>query len=273
MAYKLLAVDLDGTLLNGKEKISAGNLAAVREAHRKGVKIVVSTGRSYTTAEEYIHQLDVGHLSVTYNGALIRNGTGIMRRVSMADNVAAQILRLLVSLGHCPIVYASDENKYYEKVDRYSEAFISYVGGAEMKMYKVDGLLERAWEDVLRLTVVTGTEHVERLHKEMVPRYASRIRTIGTYFPGFDFWTFEILDIGSSKSKGLEYICSRFGIGRGEVIAVGDNDNDVDMIEWAGLGAAMKNGLPAAREAADYVTERTNNEDGVAEVIERFVLS
>ena len=132
--------------------------------------------------------------------------------------------------------------------------------------------MEKKWNDVIRLSVITGKYDVTLLHATLKNRFGYEIKTIDTYFPGWNFWIFEILDKTCSKSTGLEFLCALYGIARDEVIAVGDNNNDLDMISWAGLGVAMKNGLDATLREADYVTEKSNNEDGVAEVIKKFIL-
>jgi hydroxymethylpyrimidine pyrophosphatase-like HAD family hydrolase len=100
----------------------------------------------------------------------------------------------------------------------------------------------------------------------------ARVRTVDTFFPDWNFWIFEVLDAACSKSNALAFLCAVFGIGREEVIAIGDNDNDIDMLSWAGFGVAMQNALQPVKKAAAYVTEKSNDDDGVAEVIERFIL-
>ena len=277
MKYKLLAVDLDGTLLDDLETISKQNLAAIHKAQARQVRIVITTGRSYASAENYIRALNVRDACITYNGALIHYGSAVLKKVTMNDETARAAARFLVHSGFCPIVYCTDGRKYYETADSRTRDFFESVTGSEKGLTFMTGLLERPlrtppWSDVIRVSVIVGGEDIAPLHASCGKTFGPGIRTISTFFPGWNFWTFELLDRESSKSTALAFVCRLYGIRPEEVIAVGDNDNDVDMIAWAGKGVAMRNALPSVLKAADYITGHSNNEHGVAEVIDRFIL-
>jgi Cof subfamily protein (haloacid dehalogenase superfamily) len=269
--YRLLALDLDGTLLDSKGRISKSNLAAVRKAQRAGVLVTVTTGRSFTSAEEYIRVIGPGDPSITYNGALLQNGDHVIKRFSLGPGVVLEAVSLLRALGHPPIVYTADGRKFYEKVDRHGRNFLSFSKGTETNLTRVHDLMARDWDGVLRVSAVTGARHIPALHRAVAQRMGTRVRTVDTFFPEFDFWIFEILDRSCSKSSALSFLCAELGILREEVIAVGDNDNDIDMLSWAGRGVAMRNALQRVKEAATCVTENSNDDDGVAEAIERFI--
>jgi Cof subfamily protein (haloacid dehalogenase superfamily) len=268
---RLLALDLDGTLLDSAGRISEGNMSAVRKAQRSGVRVTVTTGRSFSSAEEYIRAIGTGDPSITYNGALIQKGASVMKRFTLGPGVVLEAVSLLRELGHPPIVYTADERKFYERVDRYGRDFFSFSKGTESRLTRVHDLMTREWDGVLRVSVITGAEHIPALHLAVAQRMGTRVRTVDTCFPDWDFWIFEVLDRSCSKSNALAFLCSGLGIAREEVVAVGDNDNDIDMLLWAGRGVAMRNALPRVKEAASYVTENSNDGDGVAEVIERFI--
>ncbi len=134
----------------------------------------------------------------------------------------------------------------------------------------MDDLTARKWDGVLRVSVIAGAEHIPALHLAAAQRMSARVRTVDTFFPDWNFWIFEVLDASCSKSNALAFLCESFGIGREEVMAIGDND--IDMLSWAGFGVAMQNALLRVKEAAAWVTEKSNDGDGVAEVIERFIL-
>jgi len=272
MNYRLLALDLDGTLLNDQEVISKKNLEALKKVRKKGIQVVITTGRSYSSAQRYIAAVGKENPTITYNGAVITKDTEVLKRVTLNNHIIDELIKLLKDMSYAPIIYLSDNKKYFETFGRYAEDFTSFSRGFETELVKVDNLTARVWEDVIRISVVTGKHDVTLLHTELKHRYGCDIRTVDTYFPAWNFWLFEILHTHCSKSKGLEYLCSRYEISQQDVIAVGDNNNDLDMIAWSGLGCAMRNGLDAVIMEADYVTEKTNNEDGVAEVVERFLL-
>jgi Cof subfamily protein (haloacid dehalogenase superfamily) len=269
---KLLAIDLDGTLLDSAGRISDGNMSAVRKAQRSGVRVAVTTGRSFSSAEEYIRLVGPGEPAITYNGALIQNGASVLKRFTLGPGVVQEAVSLFHELGHPPIVYTADGRKFYERIDRYGKDFFSFSKGAETSLTRVVDLAAREWDGVLRVSVITGSEHIPALHLAAAERMGARVRTVDTFFPDWNFWIFEVLDAACSKSNALAFLCAVFGIGREEVIAIGDNDNDIDMLSWAGFGVAMQNALQPVKKAAAYVTEKSNDDDGVAEVIERFIL-
>ena len=108
---------------------------------------------------------------------------------------------------------------------------------------------------------------------ELEKQLGSSIATAQTYFPHWNFWIFEVLNPLCSKPVALQFLCDLYGFHADEVIAAGDNRNDIGMLQWAGLGVAMRNSLPDVAQHADYVSEQDNEEHGVAEIIERFILS
>jgi len=271
MEYKLLALDLDGTLLNSKEEISKKNLEAIKRVNKKGVKIIVTTGRSYASAESYITKININDPVITYNGAVIHDFENVIRKITLKDNLIKDILKLLKDMDYAPIIY--DENhKYYETFGGYTHDFLEFSKTFERELIKVENIIDREWKNVIRLSVVTGEPDIPLLHSELKKNFGEKIKTLDTYFVGWNFWIFEILSKDCSKSNGLSFLCNTYNIEQEEVIAVGDNNNDLDMITWAGMGVAMKNGLTSVIKEADYVTERNNDEDGVTEVLEKFIL-
>jgi Cof subfamily protein (haloacid dehalogenase superfamily) len=270
--YRLLAVDLDGTLLDRSERISERNLKAVRRAKEAGVLPVVATGRSRASAAEYIRAIDPAGHAITYNGALVHRGTDVLKRFALGPGVVQEAVALLKELGHPPIVYTVDERKYHDAFDLRMRDFFSFSKGTETRLSRVRDLAACDWDGVLRVSAITGADRVAELHAAVGRKMGDRVRTVDTLFPEWDFWIFEILDRSCSKSSALAFLCAELGVAREEVFAIGDNDNDIDMLAWAGCGVAMKNALPRVKEAAAHVTDGDNDGDGFAEAIERFLL-
>jgi Cof subfamily protein (haloacid dehalogenase superfamily) len=272
MKWKMLALDLDGTTLNSQEEISPTNLTAIGRASRAGVKIIVTTGRSYSSALRFIRQLDTGDPSITYNGALIRNGRSILRHLTMADGAVRDTLALLKELGQSPVVYTADEKRYLDDPEKLIRGFFEFSKGSEIENHRVDDLLVQEWNQVIRISVFTDETSARMLDDLLIEKLGGSIKTAQTYFPEWDFWILEVLNPGCSKTNALQFLCDRYGFYSSEVVAVGDNRNDIDMFSWAGLGVAMKNSRPDVAQHADRVTVRDNNNAGVAEVIEEFIL-
>jgi hypothetical protein len=272
MKWKLLALDLDGTTLNTDEDISEENLTAIHRASRAGVKVIITTGRSYASAHRYICAIDTGQPTVTFNGALIRNGERALRTLTLPDASIGATLQTLREMGQPPVVYTIDEKRYIDDAENLHANFFEFSRGSSMENIEVDDLGTQSWDDVIRISVFTDGDTTQRLDREFAQRYGGSLRTEQTYFPEWNFWIFEVLNAECSKLKALQFLCDRMGLNREEVVAVGDNRNDIEMLTWAGLGAAMRNSLPDVAGHADYVTRRSNDEHGVAEVIDRFIL-
>jgi Cof subfamily protein (haloacid dehalogenase superfamily) len=272
MQWKALALDLDGTTLNSDEEISSDNLDAIFRASQSGLKVFVATGRSYMSASRYVETLNTGDPSITYNGALIRDPGSVLRSLTLENGIIQDILLTLKHLQQPPVVYTTLESRYIDEPDKLHRNFFDFSKGSGIQNIEVEDLLTQTWDDVIRISVFTDEPTTQMLDAELQRRFGSSVKTAQTYFPEWDFWIFEVLNARCSKPEALQFLCDRYGFQRGEVIAVGDNRNDVEMLHWAGLGVAMRNSLPDVAAAADYVTMATNNEHGVAEVIERFIL-
>ena len=121
MDYKLLALDLDGTLLNDEELISDSNIDWVRKASKKGVRIIVATGRSYNSAKRYIQIINIPDPVIVFNGAVIRKGEEILRKITLKNEMIQELVKFLKDMEYCPIVYTAEGDKYYETLEREEE--------------------------------------------------------------------------------------------------------------------------------------------------------
>ncbi|MBN2322537.1 MAG: HAD family phosphatase [Spirochaetes bacterium] len=272
MKYRLFACDLDGTLLDDEKRISEANLERIRQAKNRGVSVVITTGRSYTKAKQYITETGGKDPAIVFTGAVVYQEDRIIRARTLSRDIVVDIIRLFNELDYPPIVYPTDNKKYYESFGRYQEEYLRFSSGFDGSLVQVDDLKGRIWEDVIRVSVIGNEYDMSLLHREIKHRFGSSVTAVDTFFKEAGISIFEVLDKESSKSGALEFLCDRLDIKREEVIACGDNNNDIDMLRWAGLGVCMKNGMEEAVRIADYVTSRDNNEDGVAEALEKFVL-
>jgi Cof subfamily protein (haloacid dehalogenase superfamily) len=273
MKYRMFACDLDGTLLNDGAQISKNNLEHIRYAKQSGVPVVITTGRSYAKAKKYIGEIDTGDPAVVFTGAAIYQDDKILRVTPLKNELIHDVLKLLKDMDYSPIVYPADNNKYYESFGSYREEYSSFSKSFDGSLIKVDNLMKRPWENVIRISVIGSEYDMQLLHRVTKQRFGGSVTSVDTYFPAAGVSIFEVLDSSSSKSKALDFLCRRLNISQEEVIACGDNNNDIDMLRWAGLGICMKNGMRDAVRTADYVTHHDNNDDGVSEAIEKFILN
>lgn len=271
--YKLLALDLDGTLLNSDEEISDETLLSLHRAKEKGVKVIITTGRSTSSARRFIDLVNIPDPCITYNGAIISNAHRIFRSITIDEESVAETVLLLKQKGYTPVLYGADDMRYLEHIEKHRDGFYSLSKGIEDRIVHVPDFMKKRWREIIRISVFADEDDIPGLNSVLEGHRGKRIRTTETYFPDLNFWIYEILDSRCSKSNALQYLCTEFGIESEDVIAVGDNRNDLDMIEWAGLGIAMRNSLPDVMDCADYVTRKNNDEGGVSEVIHSFILS
>ena len=271
MAYRLLALDLDGTAIELGQMPTPRVREAVAAAEARGVRIVIATGRPYSSARKYQAAFEVDSPLICFQGALVREVIGD-RSTLLAEPLPQEPLADVIALV---------EQRGWE-FNLYSEDFIylARTNHAESFYERWFGLPcapVQSLTDALKIMRDRGTAPlkgmfigesalIDRLTPEVQERYGDRLAVVRshTLFS-------EITARGVSKGSALAFLARRFGISREETIAAGDNGNDVTMIAWAGLGVAMANATPEAMAVADWLAPSVA-QDGVAALIERFIL-
>jgi len=267
MGYKMVFSDMDGTLLWKGTRISVENSAAIRKAVDKGVDFVICTGRGVFGVERFLEELGLigrkGYV-ICQNGAAIydlRDMKLVIRR-SFPPAVIAPVAEIARKLG-LEIYYYDDRRFFAERhtkrVERYTQVMGTNLGILTDPM-DYDG-------EFTKCLFSGPKETLLKLKEKALPLIGEQ----GNLFFSSDIYL-EFVRKEVTKGNALEDTAREAGVALGDVIAIGDSDNDLAMIERAGLGVAMKNGEPHVKAAADYITERTCDEDGVAEVIQKFIL-
>ncbi|WP_316568740.1 Cof-type HAD-IIB family hydrolase [Neobacillus sp. YIM B06451] len=240
---KLIALDMDGTLLNDHHEVSEENQRAIREAEAKGVKVVLSTGRNLATCQDYAVSLKLSSYLVTINGAEIWGPEG---ELVERNPVSLPLMEWMFDLS-------KKYNTHFWAISTervYRREMPENLSGQEWLKFGFDIPDDAVREVVLKLL---------REKKEL---------EISNSAPT----NIEVNAIGINKAEALKKVCGFLGIGMKNVMAVGDSLNDMMMIKEAGIGVAMGNAQPAVKDEADWVTA-TNNESGVAKAIEEWVLN
>ena len=267
--YKLIALDMDGTLLRKDKTISDRTFNALKAARDKGVKVVLATGRPVIGIKRYLSYLGLDkddEYAVTFNGSAVQTGkSGSMlfeKFITGADLL--DIYKLSLEYG----VHIHAFNEIGELITPVSNKYTdveAHINGINALITDFDKINPE--DKIIKVMLVDEPEKLDavsaKLPKELFNRF-SILRSAPIFL--------EFLDPQINKGLGLSILSRELGIAREEVIAVGDAGNDIDMIKYAGLGVAMGNAFPEVKEIADYITV-TNDEDGVAEVIERFILN
>lgn len=269
MAIKLIAIDMDGTLLLPDHTISSAVKRAIAAARERGVKVVLTTGRPYAGVHKYLQELNMnqpGDYCITYNGALVQRAadasTVAQTALSYEDyRYLEQLARDVGSHFH-----ALDRNTLYtanRDISSYTvhESFITTIPLVFCEADKMD-------RDIQLLKVMMIDE--PQVLDKAIAKIPAEVNTRYTLLKSAPYFL-EILDKRVNKGTGVKSLADALNIQPEEVMAIGDQENDVAMIEYAGVGVAMDNAIPSLKAAADFIT-RSNHEDGVAYAIEKFVL-
>lgn len=272
MKYKLICVDMDGTLLNNKKKISERNLKAINEAHNRGARFVVATGRIFVSANYYGDIIGVKTPIIASNGAYIREKDmdKAIYEEYLNKGECISILNLLKTHGIMPQFYSTD-TIYTEEVKHsalvYSKANETLPRNRQVAIRIVSQWEKLFEENINLIKVMVMNDDKDRVKVAKKDFLELKRFEVVSSMDG----SFEIMKKGTSKGEAVKKICEYYGINRNEVICIGDNENDLSMIKFAGLGVAMGNAEEFVKKEADYVTF-SNEDDGVAHVIEEFIL-
>ncbi|SFN55928.1 hypothetical protein SAMN05216516_11086 [Izhakiella capsodis] len=269
MAIKLIAIDMDGTLLNPQHEISEGVKAAITAAKSQGIIVVLATGRPYVGIERYLTELDLkreGQYAISYNGALVHRTLDgeLVSEVSLGFDDYLYFEKLARDLGvH---FQALDKTALYTPNKDISEFTIheSYLTGIPVRYRSVEEM-----DKQLTFPKVMMIDPPELLDAA-IARLPQAARDNYTLMKSAPYYL-EILNKQVNKGYGVRMLAGLLGISSEDVMAIGDQENDIAMIEYAGVGVAMGNAIDSVKSAARFVT-RTNREDGVAYAIERFAL-
>lgn len=264
MMIQLVALDLDGTLLTSTGEVSPGVLAAVRAAQARGVRVLVATGRIWPSAAPYVRRVGADPPVILYNGGLVydfRTDT-VLHRVTLAYDHARAVLELLGQYPQVQPHLCVDDRVYVGHSNALSEAYARKNG---VSVIEVGDLVKFLPPDPMKILIIGERSDLVAV-KAVIGALPLPIHSV------FSELTYlEILPVGISKGTALAFVAQQLAIPRAAVLAVGDNLNDLEMIQFAGVGVAMANAEAALIPQADYVTG-TNDDDGVRDVIERFVL-
>jgi Cof subfamily protein (haloacid dehalogenase superfamily) len=278
MGYKLICIDLDGTLLNSRRQITAVTKVSLRRAHELGVNIVISTGRIYTDAVYYANLIGVKSPVLASNGAYIKakDEAGVIYQNGLGEALSFKILDVCNRYRVTPHFYTAHKEYYGSRLFQASLAWDrlkpdrrppqigterKYIGSQVQWRQMI-----AAEKDHLVKGVILNLrgQKLWPIRKELL-----RINELEVTSSGSN--NIELNCKGVSKGKGVAILTRYYNLKPEEVMVIGDGENDLAMIEYAGWGVAMGNATDIVKKQADYITD-SNDHDGVAKVIDKFVL-
>ena len=266
---KLIALDLDGTLLDSRGEIPARNRDVLQAASERGVIVALASGRMTDCISPFEDKLGLDCPVIGYNGGMVRGTQEEGRSVLFHRPLEARYGRELINYCrerymlnfYCDdILYAEETAELRKWADIYSDQ----TGAVYSFVPNLEPFVER---DPTKLIVITDPAERNRLHDEWVPRWGKEttiVRTNPEYL--------EFMNLRTDKGVALEALCRTLGISMAETMALGDGDNDAPMLAAAGLGIAMANATPVSKKSARVVSELTNDDCAVADAVERYVM-
>lgn len=264
-AIKLMVFDLDDTLLNSNLLISPRTYQAIQQAVAKGIKVTLATGRMYSSAIPFARSLGLDIPVISYNGALITSYPSGERLFHnpIKQEVAKQVMQLCRERQWYIQTYINDV-LYVKELDKHALLYAKNFGVTPIpvgdRLYTMSGV-------PTKMLAIAEPGEIELL-KEGFHTQLGNILCIAESKPDF----LEINDPAVNKGAALRFIASRLNIDRQDIMAFGNGINDIEMLRYSGWGVAVDNSPAAVKNVARLVTG-SNDEDGVADVIEKYVLS
>ncbi|MGM0414551.1 MAG: Cof-type HAD-IIB family hydrolase [Bacillota bacterium] len=265
MNYKMIAIDLDNTLLTSEKEMDGETAELIREADKAGKKVILATGRMFEAALPFLEKLELDTPLITYNGALVKDkNRKVIQENLISNDLTKEVIKFAEDYG-LHIHYYSAGNYYYRWENKYAREYAEVTGlsGIETRV-KLEDYIERP---ALKLLIIEDEKKRREYFKsELYKFYRNRLSissSMETYI--------EITASNVNKGRALAELADDYNILPEEIIAVGDGYNDLSMLEMAGLGVAMENAPEEVRSKADRITQSNDNQ-GVAKVLE-YLLS
>ena len=270
--YKLIVTDMDGTVLGGNHKITEENMRALKEADERGVKVVFATGRFHDSAKEHVTFLEEVMPIVSSNGAIIKHPitNEVLYCNSIDKDISLKIVETLDNLDLSYQIYTDNEilQKYKTEEEKIKmQDFIKNTFSDKTEIvFKKDLKKDIKDLNILKFNVMDFERPL--LMKE-ARKEVEKIEGLEVTSSWND--NVEIMNAGSSKGNAVKFLCELLNIDKEEIIAFGDNYNDISMLEYVGMGVAMGNAEEDVKKIASYITD-SNIESGVAKAIDDLVL-
>ncbi|HSK70650.1 MAG TPA: Cof-type HAD-IIB family hydrolase [Pyrinomonadaceae bacterium] len=283
---KLLALDLDGTLLDSRGRIPEANKKAIRRAEEKGVLVTIATGRRFRDARPVGLELELNAPLITHNGALLKYAQSLETVAAsiISNETVREILRVGREFGADALVSTDPHGKgtlLYDRISAENIPLQKYIvwskhlhgDEAEEAVHHVENLEDVLGEkETVHVSFSGRCEPMAHLEKVLQSELNSTANVLTTVYPRLDFTLIDILPPDASKGIGLEKLALIENLTAENVMVVGDNFNDLHMLEFAGTAVVMGNADPNLLEREEFYTTLSNDENGVALAIERFIL-
>jgi Cof subfamily protein (haloacid dehalogenase superfamily) len=287
MAISLLALDLDGTLLDSHGQISKRNLNAIEKARANGVRVALVTGRRFRDSRPVALELGLDVPLISHNGALTKHAETLETVAVLPLPLAAarEALRVGRDAGADPLL--SDDHEglgvlVYDHLSGGNIAVHRYIAWA-MRLHgdeegrnavrQVDSLEIYLDHEPIHLAFSGRCQAMDQLAELLNAELGDRVKVLSTKYLEQDFTLLDVVNPAASKGAGVAAAAAEIGVGAKEIMAIGDNYNDLEMLLIAGTGVVMANAPQTLREIPGLHPTASNSEDGVALAIEKFIFN
>lgn len=267
--YKLIALDMDGTLLNSEKLLTNRVRQAISQAKQQGIHVVLASGRPFEGMLPTLQALGLDgkdNYALTYNASLILKVAcqSIVSSAILKGQDAIDLYQIAKKLGVNILAYSMTRGLITPQPNTYTD-YEAKLNDIEFSLFDFDQLDPH--EDILKVMMIdepeTLSKAVQALPSDMQNKYS-----MAQSAPFF----YEFMNKNSNKGQGMAALTEHLGLTADQVICVGDAANDLEMIKFAGLGVAMDNAIAEVKAHANYITS-SNDQDGVAKVFEKYLLN
>lgn len=263
---RLAAFDLDGTLMGTDQKIRPRVLEAVARAQAQGVIVTLATGRMFDATVRFARELNITAPLLCYQGGWIQALDGpVLLRNTLPTALARAAIELGEAEGWHILLYA--EGKLFLKEYLHPVAFYDALLGSGVTVGEPWEAILATRDGVDKVLYVAEPEHIPAMVPVLQRRFAGLAEIVRSHA-----MFIEVVPLGVDKGSALAWLAQYYDIPREHVLAAGDQENDITMIQWAGVGVAMGNAAPSVQKIADWIAPPVT-EDGAAVLIERFMLN
>jgi len=276
MAIRLIALDIDGTLLNSRWQVSPANSAAIGAATQRGIEVAIVTGRRYDFALPVVQQIASPVTMMVNNGALIRTSDGVTHLCHLLPReTARRVLQCTTPWRDCAAVVfdrPAENQVILESINWSDPTRGSYYARNRKFLAEANPLESCLTDDPIQVMFTGQVESMRQVEEGLrsMP-FVREFSLAVTAYPEKDFSMIDVIHPAVSKGTALAEWAGVRGIARQEILAVGDNHNDLEMLSFAGIPVVMGNSVPELKERGWHVTA-SNDDDGVAAAIRRFAL-
>ena len=266
MNYKMLVLDLDDTLLRDDHSISDRNKEMLMKAQEQGVYVVLASGRPTPAMLQYAEQLDLkkyGSYIISYNGAVI---TDLTKQTTIFEQSLSKeqihSLHDFSMANNVDIITYTSDSIISETSSKYIDVELEIT---QMKFNKVDCFKSAVTESAVKCLLLEEPEYLKTVETKLKKEKPNKSVSLSKPF------FLEVMPQGIDKAASIARLAEKLDIRQEEIIAVGNAGNDLTMVEYAGLGVWVDNVTPELRDRADVIVA-SNNDHGVAEVVERYII-